>query len=73
MIDGRTFDAKAALIAQRALCEAEGYPFFAPRDGVCWVCRRQIYEEFKGCGITVEGAGRALVTGCPHCCRSYCE
>jgi len=24
-------------------------------------------------GITVEKAGKELVTGCPHCNRSYCD
>ncbi|VDG98872.1 Uncharacterised protein [Lysinibacillus sphaericus] len=24
-------------------------------------------------GITVEKAGESLVTGCPHCNRSYCD
>lgn len=24
-------------------------------------------------GITVEKAGKELVTGCPHCSRSYCD
>lgn len=56
----------AAIARQRAVCEATGVPRFAPADGHCYSCRRQIY---------VEGMrdGSRLVTGCPWCARSYCE
>jgi len=30
-------------------------------------------EVGKITGITVEEAGKSLVTGCPHCHRSYCD
>ncbi len=54
----------AACKAQAELCSRHGLPHFAPFDGVCWSCRRQIYEELDGTG---------LVTGCPFCFRSYCD
>jgi len=77
----QTWDVKAAIAAQAAYCEQNGYPHFAPRDGLCWSCRLNIYEPverdaFSGrvtTGITVERAGSELITGCPHCHRSYCE
>lgn len=53
-----------ALRAQRALCETRGLPHFAPADGVCWSCHRQIYEAMDGA---------SYVTGCPFCHRSYCD
>lgn len=50
--------------AQRELCARSRLPHFAPWDGICWSCRRQIYE--------IED-GRSFVTGCPHCNKSYCD
>lgn len=50
--------------AQWQLCATSGLPHFAPTDGVCWSCFRQIYEELDG---------ESFVTGCPFCHRSYCD
>lgn len=89
--------------AQRKYCKATGLPHFAPSDGICWSCHRNIYQFYghKGrdwepeeptfgwmqdravssvdgeeyayiTGYTNEEAGE-LVTGCPHCNRSYCD
>lgn len=72
-----TFNAEAACAAQKALVEANEYPHFAPSDGRCYDCRRQIYDQIdRGLyktGISVESAAISLVTGCPHCHFSYCE
>ncbi|MEK3995665.1 hypothetical protein MKY29_12990 [Psychrobacillus sp. FSL K6-2365] len=73
--------------AQSEYCKTNGAPHFAPRGGSCWKCNKNIYEpierKFKDylsgeektrtTGITVEEAGSQLVTGCPHCNRSYCD
>ena len=82
------YNVSKAIKAQEELCKKEGYPDFAPHSGVCWNCRRNIYEvvehDRKDCygsptgekfttGISVEKAGTELVTGCPHCNRSYCD
>lgn len=71
------YDVQKSIEAQKRYCEEKGYPHFAPRSGVCWNCRRQIYEavnnKYGETGITTEKAGRELVTGCPHCNRSYCD
>lgn len=82
----------ACAIAQKNLCKEKNYPDFAPSIGVCWSCRRNIYQNYgwnKGnwnrpitedgaevdyvTGISVEEAGSELVTGCPHCHKSYCD
>ena len=52
--------------AQRQYCIDTGYPHFAPSDGKCYKCNRQIYEL-----VSYESASTALVTGCPHCHRSF--
>lgn len=43
---------------------------FAPRSGYCYSCGKNIYEEG---GISVEKAGKELITGCPFCHRSYVD
>ena len=78
-----TYNTIKAIEAQAKLCEEKGYPHFAPINGVCWKCNRQIYqpakikcysgEEIERPGISVERASRELITGCPHCNWSYCE
>ena len=80
-----TYNPKLAEQAQEELCEEKGYPYFAPRDGRCWRCRRNIYlprertlttlvgEEIVMVGISVEEAGADLITGCPHCNYSFCD
>jgi len=75
-----------AIAAQKKFIKENGGPYFAPRGGVCWKCKRNIYEPFTRTvidpfgkekeittGISVEEAGSRLVTGCPHCHRSYCS
>jgi hypothetical protein len=73
----KTYNVQESIAAQRKFCEQEGYPHFAPRSGVCYRCRRNIYElsNHRGfeTGIDVESAAKELVTGCPHCNRSYCD
>lgn len=53
-----------ARIAQGRLCAESRLPLFAPTDGICWSCYRQIYEALDG---------TTYVTGCPFCHRSYCD
>lgn len=72
------FDPKKAAKAQIAYCEHEEVPMFAPSNGQCFRCGRNIYLPTNGqsgriCGITVEQAGKTLITGCPHCCYSFVE
>lgn len=62
------FDPKLAHEAQSAYCKAKGFPHFAPSNGNCWKCGNQIYNK-----ISVEKAGKELISSCPHCCKSYCD
>lgn len=78
----QTFNVQEAITAQRKWVLENAAPHFAPNNGICWRCKRQIYEEIeqpawngntRKTGISVEKAGRELVTDCPHCNRSYCD
>ena len=76
----KVFDVQASIKAQMKYCEETGAPHFAPRNGTCWNCGLNIYEEHRNkynpdipSGIDVERASTSLVTGCPHCNRSYCD
>ena len=72
------FDVQKSCEAQKALIEKNNYPFFPPRDGVCYYCRQNIYREidhgngYKS-GYDLQRASTELITGCPHCHYSYCE
>ena len=59
--------------AQRGYCEKMGAPHFAPPDGECWRCGKNIYQSYERAGYTNETASTKLITGCPHCNISYCE
>ena len=54
--------------AQAAYWHKRQAPHFAPSNGICWRCGKQIYDL-----ITVEEAATTLITGCPQCHRSYCD
>lgn len=44
---------------------------FAPSNGICWRCGRNIAEGANG--ITLEKLGDYIITGCPHCNYSFCD
>ncbi len=73
------YDIPKSIEAQKKYCEDNKAPHFAPQNGRCWSCGNNIYapKERQNCGtpsgITVEKAGSELVTGCPHCYRTYCD
>jgi hypothetical protein len=71
------FDSESARQAQKKYCEEKHAPHFAPLDGICFRCKKDIYARidngFSVTGISVRRAGSQLVTGCPHCNRSYCD
>ncbi len=73
------YDTHKASEAQERYCIEHGYPYFAPgRTCRCYHCGRDIYQLIEWpdghiSGITVEGAGKALITGCPHCHYSFCD
>ncbi|NDK08264.1 hypothetical protein EOM39_03365 [Candidatus Gracilibacteria bacterium] len=73
----KIFDVKLSIDNQSELCKLLGYQNFTPNDGVCYRCGFNIFEEIQNgnfkTGIDVHRASSEHVTGCPHCCRSYCD
>lgn len=72
--------------AQREYASKNRAPYFAPGDGFCWKCKRNIYQNYKiislsngliysqiSDGYSLNRASSELITGCPHCSRSYCD
>jgi len=53
---------------QADYCKRTGLPDFAPKNGICYSCHRQIYQY-----ISEKKASTELITGCPICHRSYCD
>lgn len=77
-METKEFNVKKSIEEQSAFCKTNGYPHFAPYDGVCFNCHKNIYVEINygdgyKSGIDTEKATKSLVTGCPHCHYSYCE
>lgn len=79
------YNPKEADQAQAKFCVENHYPHFAP-EGRCYYCGNNIYEQretryknwdgstfTRATGISVEEAGTELITGCPHCNKSYCD
>jgi hypothetical protein len=54
--------------AQSEFVSDAGGPLFAPANGMCWRCEKQIYDK-----ISLERAGSSRITGCPHCHYSFCN
>lgn len=52
--------------AQKKMCKEEKVPLFAPPDGLCFNCGKQIYNL-----ISMEEASSELITHCPYCGRAY--
>lgn len=64
--------------AQARFCREHSVPVFAPAGGFCYRCGRNIYADVvrrRGVsrGISVEKAGRELITGCPHCAATFVD
>ena len=52
--------------SQKKYCEDNNLPLFAPSNGVCWKCRKNIYmDEDRN-----DEADKSHITGCPHCNKS---
>ncbi|MBE8712560.1 hypothetical protein C4F49_02545 [Sphingobacterium sp. KB22] len=73
----KNFDIPLSIKSQKEFCDKTNSPHFAPLDGKCYACKSQIYEEKKQgsffTGVSVDKASTQLITGCPHCYRSYCD
>jgi len=65
-----TYDINKSIARQDEYCRAHKLPHFAPVDGICWACGRNIYDKD---GISTKRASKEFITGCPHCHRSYCD
>ena len=50
------------MIKQKEFCRNTGVPFFAPENGICWYCKRQI-----------EDTDKIHLTGCQYCNRRFCD
>lgn len=61
-------DVRFAIASQEKYCKDNHDPLFAPQDGFCHSCGKQIYVN----GYE-DRASNELITGCPHCHRSYCD
>ena len=64
----KNYDVNMAKMLQEKFCLLSGFPHFAPKDGICYSCGKQIYEE-----ITTAKAASQLITSCPHCRHSFTE
>ena len=78
MTPDNNYNPVLAAKAQERYCDDSERPMFAPHDGICYHCGRNIYLPSNGrrgavLGITGEDAGKKLVTGCPHCNYSFVE
>ena len=74
----KTFEPKAAAVAQEAYCNEHEIPMFVPIDGICPRCSYNIYLPISNghtqlFGISVEEAGERLITGCPHCNATFVD
>lgn len=61
-------DVQKAIIFQQKFCLLSGFPLFAPENGICYHCGKQIYEE-----ITTAKAASQLITSCPHCRHTFVD
>lgn len=52
--------------AQVNYCTFKEIPTFAPIDGWCYSCGKNIYSK-----ITLDQASSDVITGCPHCHHSF--
>lgn len=68
---------RTAIEAQKKYCKDNHEPLFAPEDGFCYSCGKQIYSDIPTNWGTDWGyanrADKELITGCPHCRRSYID
>lgn len=55
---------------QERFCIEHKAPNFMPMNGICYNCGRDITQRLIEQGHTGDDE---LVTGCPYCCRSYCD
>lgn len=59
---------KDKMKAQREYCEKHDLPRFAPYDGRCFSCGRNVYEYYD-----MEKCASDLIVRCPYCNYSFCD
>ena len=63
-------DTQDCIDAQLEYVNEHKIPLFAPADGVCWCCHKNIYGT-GGYGLT--RAATRHITGCSRCMRTFCD
>jgi hypothetical protein len=41
------YNPQESIVAQEKYCKEKGAPHFAPKSGVCWKCRQNIYSPVE--------------------------
>ncbi len=65
--------------SQRKIIKERSWPFFAPSDGICFKCHKNIYQNYEYSDLNGNDSisygydGKEPITGCPHCNRSFCD
>ena len=73
------YNEEKARAAQMRYCQEHEVPHFAPMDGYCHFCNRNIYVPVfdvstgKAMGYSVEEAATSLITCCPYCHHTYVD
>jgi hypothetical protein len=57
-------DIQERIKKHQALCAERNFPNFAPNNGKCFSCKKQVFEREDG---------TRFITGCPHCGRTFCD
>lgn len=63
------YDPVAAILAQRELCERMGQPLWVSSSR-CGSCNRELFAPG---GISIDKAGKAIITSCPFCHHSFVD
>jgi len=51
---------------QRKFCNHNNLPYIVPEDGICFRCKKQIYEK-----ISFQKASKKHIRRCPYCYLNY--
>lgn len=73
MMNTRTYNSRQAAEAQKKYCSENKVPVFAPGEWSKYRCIRCFHDIYREGGISVEEAGKKLITGCPFCNYSFCN
>lgn len=60
--------------SQIKFCKDHKKLVFIPWDSRCYSCGKNIFADYDGSkGYPLDRAGSQLITGCPHCHRTFCD